>query len=407
MGSISIFQKVQLRSIGGHFSPSSQTAYLYRSMRSSGHWEYEEKSSSPYGSVFGLDFSPRGDVVIAACEKNSILMFDPYTHRCVKAVGRAHNDCVNGVRFLDHRTFLTCSDDMTIALWDIRNVDQKVTSLEGHTGWVKSIEYSYREKMVVTTGFDNTVRVWETNTFSDDYTIGYVVFTIQYSTRLKLTSDDNKMVIATSVGLILVIHKLSLTFLQEDMRGFNPLEVWMAHRDGDRRYTETLHFQHNRNRVQFISDYLPDMYPWSINSIEIHPKGKCVLSRFVSEEFNSEWTTIHALETKTDDNRSLLWYTEEANRERDYIKEICFSADGRVACSPFAYGIRLFSPTVDCDVFTEPEEFDDMQPTELVEINSVISHKNVVLTTKFSPVHMLFVSGCLGGRVCFSQPHLA
>ena len=33
---------------------------------------------------------------------------------------------------------------------------------------------------------------------------------------------------------------------------------------------------------------LPEMFPWCFNSIEVHPEGTCVLSRFVSEEFESE-----------------------------------------------------------------------------------------------------------------------
>jgi WD repeat-containing protein 32 len=321
--------------MGYSFLPSSQTSYLYRSMRYSGHWQCESK---PYGSVFGLEFSPQGNVVISACEKNAILIIDPYTHQCVKAVQEAHTDCVNCVRFLDNRTFLTCSDDTTLAVWDIRNMDEKVSSLVGHNKWVKSIEYSPQEQLLVTTGYDNTVRIWETDNFAEGCVSGRVAFHCHYITRLKLTADGKKMVIGTSVGFMLVIHELRLRRLEEDMAGFQPFQVWISHRGDNYSCIKTKPFTRHQNRVQFISDFLPEMSQWCFNSIQVHPSGTCVLSRFVSEDIKAEWTAVHALDSTADGQLPLLWYTEEPNREKDFIKEICFSEDGRVIVSPFAFG---------------------------------------------------------------------
>ncbi len=80
----------------------------------------------------------------AACEQNSVLLFDPGSRKLVHNVERAHQDCVNCVRFLDTRSFATCSDDTTVALWDARYLKNKVKVLRGHSNWVKNIEYSHR-----------------------------------------------------------------------------------------------------------------------------------------------------------------------------------------------------------------------------------------------------------------------
>lgn len=67
------------------------------------------------------------------------------------------------VRFLDNRLFATCSDDTTIALWDLRKLNSKVCSLHGHASWVKNIEYDTNTRLLVTSGFDGNVITWDMN----------------------------------------------------------------------------------------------------------------------------------------------------------------------------------------------------------------------------------------------------
>jgi WD repeat-containing protein 32 len=99
----------------------------------------------------------------------------------------------------------------------------------------------------------------------------------------------------------------------------------------------------------------------------------------------------------------LLYHTEEPNVGRGFIKELCFSNDGRLVCSPFAYGTRLLAFDKDCHELCDAIP---NQPLQLVEVASCMSHRHVVVTTKFSPVHCMFVSGCLNGKVSFHQPVL-
>lgn len=100
----------------------------------------------------------------------------------------------------------------------------------------------------------------------------------------------------------------------------------------------------------------------------------------------------------------LTHYIEEANVGRGFIKELCYSNDGRIICSPFSHGVRLLSFSPNCD------ELSTLLPKlpgiKLHEIGTNVSHSNIVLCTKFSPVHPLLVSGCLAGRIVWYQPRL-
>lgn len=100
----------------------------------------------------------------------------------------------------------------------------------------------------------------------------------------------------------------------------------------------------------------------------------------------------------------LTHFIEEANVGRGFIKELCYSNDGRIICSPFSHGVRMLSFSPKCD------ELSTLQPklpgVKLHEIGTNVSHSNIVLCTKFSPVHPLLVSGCLSGRIVWYQPRV-
>lgn len=99
----------------------------------------------------------------------------------------------------------------------------------------------------------------------------------------------------------------------------------------------------------------------------------------------------------------LTHYIEEPNVGSGFIKELCFSADGRLICSPYAYGLRLLSFSGDC------AELSNCVPpanesVKLHEIAIIGSHNDIVVSTKFSPRHYLLVSGCLSGKIVWHQP---
>lgn len=57
--------------------------------------------------------------------------------------------------------FATCSDDRTVKLWDMRNMDKELQILQGHSNWVKNIEYV--DGKLLTSGFDGNIIMWDYN----------------------------------------------------------------------------------------------------------------------------------------------------------------------------------------------------------------------------------------------------
>ena len=99
----------------------------------------------------------------------------------------------------------------------------------------------------------------------------------------------------------------------------------------------------------------------------------------------------------------LTHYIEEPNVGRGFIKELCFNADGRLICSPYAHGVRLMMFDKNCsELSTCVQE----KAQILYDVSTSNCHSNCVVSTKFSPTHCLLVSGCLNGKIVWHQPVL-
>lgn len=99
----------------------------------------------------------------------------------------------------------------------------------------------------------------------------------------------------------------------------------------------------------------------------------------------------------------LLYYIEEPSKGKGYIKELCFSADGRVICSPHDQGVRLLAFAPECFELSRAVDVNH-QPKPLHEIKINNCHRDIVVSTKFNPRYPSLVSGCLSGKIVWHQP---
>lgn len=99
----------------------------------------------------------------------------------------------------------------------------------------------------------------------------------------------------------------------------------------------------------------------------------------------------------------LLFYSEEPNVVRGFIKEQSFSPDGRIIASPCGNHVRLLAFDPNCS-----EICDDIptSPRQLEEVGQCARMDDCVLTSTFSPVDCMFVAGSRNGSVIFSRPVL-
>lgn len=101
--------------------------------------------------------------------------------------------------------------------------------------------------------------------------------------------------------------------------------------------------------------------------------------------------------------RRMLYSIEQPNKGKGLIKEECFSADGRLICSPYGFGFRLLSFSEDCLELPKALAYhSDIH--KLTELKYFKCHQDIVVSTRFSPIQPLLASGCLQGRVVWHQP---
>ncbi|XP_067099729.1 DDB1- and CUL4-associated factor 10 [Osmerus mordax] len=429
----SLFSWIQSRTIRrGLFVDPSRDNFrtmtnLYRSMNPA--TDSVNLSTQTHGAVFNLEYSPDGSVLTVACEQTEVLLFDPISSKHIKTLVEAHEDCVNNIRFLDNRLFATCSDDTTIALWDLRKLSSKVCTLHGHASWVKNIEYDTNTRLLVTSGFDGNVITWDTNRFTEDGCPHKKFFHTRYLMRMRLTPDCSKMLISTSSGYLLILHDLDLTQslevgsyrmlrarrtpLSSDGATSASRSAPGAPRHGND--SSKIHPHREglspRNSLEVLTPEVPGERDRGncITSLQLHPKGWATLIRCSSNMDDQEWTCVYEFQEGAPArppasprcSLRLTHYIEEANVGRGYIKELCFSPDGRLICSPYGYGVRLLAFDQHCGELTDCIP---VQTSCLREVRSIYSHSDVVLTTKFSPTHCQLASGCLSGRVALYQP---
>ncbi|XP_004923355.1 DDB1- and CUL4-associated factor 10 isoform X2 [Bombyx mandarina] len=536
---------------------------LYCGMKPIASWESDNTRTPPTGGVFNLEFSPDGSLLVAACEKKSLQIFDPLTHQRTHCVTEAHSDCVNCVKFLDARMFATCSDDTTVALWDVRNMKKKIRSLLGHLRWVKSIEFSVKDKLLVTSGLDGSIYTWDINSYTECNLVYQRVFHTSSLMRCRLSPDARKMVLCTTGGLIIIIHDLNLSTLAQDLHGFKPNLYKLMQMSKQlipiaAMYDHLFDSTRKENRIEFVSDFPDGNDAEVISALQIHPQGWSALSRNLSHEDRSEWTCIHDIQpedacpTKPTRDTSappprrnmrrfrlhlrlrpsrtetaaapseadpepepgpsgaaasatsrlspqglssiqndlweasitvkqnrmlqdiysrgqvrrnfnmqritgintgitppstlrarhprdstfttpstsghypreviidkcvsskpfirqnkdrLLYYIEETNEGRGFIKELCYSADGRIVCSPFGCGMRLLALNQQCSELPHLVQ-DSSGPRVMTEVGQSLGiHQDLVVSSRFSPRYHMLVTGCLDGKIVWYQPY--
>lgn len=142
-------------------------------------------------------------------------------------------------RFYDERLFATGSDDFTVALWDLRNMKQKLRVLHGHSNWVKNIEYSSKDKLLVTSGFDGSIFTWDIKSHTEQGLISQRVFHASGLMRCRISPAGDKLVFCTSSGYIMIVHDLDLTTLLKDLCGFRVC------------WSKQNHLKHLNNRCLF------------------------------------------------------------------------------------------------------------------------------------------------------------
>ncbi|KAF2646581.1 WD40 repeat-like protein [Massarina eburnea CBS 473.64] len=95
------------------------------------------------------------------------------THKKAMYRKEAHDDAVNCIAFNpEFETMMaTGSADKTAALWDLRNFDKKLHSLQGHNGDVMGLQWHPQESAILASSSnDRRIRFWDISRVGDEQT---------------------------------------------------------------------------------------------------------------------------------------------------------------------------------------------------------------------------------------------
>lgn len=95
----------------------------------------------------------------------------PETDKSALTAKDGHTDAINCLGFSPTTEYLfaTASGDKTIGIWDIRNVKDKVHTLEGHNDAVTSLSWHPTEPGIIGTGsYDRRIIFWDLSKVGDE-----------------------------------------------------------------------------------------------------------------------------------------------------------------------------------------------------------------------------------------------
>ncbi|KAK7863783.1 hypothetical protein R5R35_005400 [Gryllus longicercus] len=406
-----------------------------------------EHSRSEHGGLFSLEFCPDGSLLVAGCEKSSFLVFDPLSRKLIRTVHNAHAGCVTTVKFLDSRIFATASVDQTVSLWDARNLKSQIRTLRGHSGPIGNIEYSRKNDLLITSGVDGFIS-WDMKNCVQSEEFCKKIFQSYMLLRLRLNPEESKMIISTARGYLMIVHELDLCTLAQDLDQFE-LEMFgfaYLHETSTLRHKGSRFLSPNRrrNRLEIVADFPGADGSNVVSALEIHPQGRSAISRSTSKASGMEWTCVHDIQEEelseggnnpgssqvldphsfsssvstsfiSSDSSGQLFdrsvnkrfprlthYIEEPVASDWYVDSVSVSADGRLICSLFDFGIRLLSFSPECVEQSVSSRGTELNRLHVLSMNN--SHSDIVLCTKFSPRHCFLVTGCYGGKIVWYQP---
>ena len=383
---------------------------------------------NPYGSVFNLEFSPAEDIAVTVCSNRAIVVYDPRCPSRVRTVPYAHKDCVNCITFLDPFTFATCSDDKTIKMWDLRNLSRSTAVLKGHSSWVKNIEFDRVSGVLFSIAFFDGVRSWDLSQ-PDRYANGEaenMVLSLPDPVRMRISPDCSKMFVSLRKNVCVVIDQLD----SRNLHNINGVVQNLLAVPRERSlYQELKQSRTNRPSVHIMSGLRSRAAPSfrAVMSVAFHPSGDFVGLRYVdvkNEQLQHELTSLYDVRSGEREytphcdiercQENYLKYIDEStpNEALDYIKEICFTRDGRILASPYECGVRLLAVDSLCtpmDLFYDHRFYSQEKSLGILdfeEIKLCTGHQSPVLTCKFANNDLLLGTGCFRGDVMFHKPQI-
>ena len=114
--------------------------------------------SGHQAAVWDIALVPGKEQLLSASADKTICLWQDKSIICTY---KGHNDCVRGLAVISSMQFLSCSNDSTIKRWNIGG--ECLQTYYGHKSFVYSIDIFSSLEMFVSSGEDQTIKVWNLN----------------------------------------------------------------------------------------------------------------------------------------------------------------------------------------------------------------------------------------------------
>jgi WD40 repeat protein len=110
--------------------------------------------------VFGVAFSPNGEVVASASDDKIIRLWDLKSGREIQTLNGHTNGVYKSVFSPDGKLLASCSVDQSVKIWEVAT-GRELRTLSGHTQPVKALAFSPDGKLLASASNDGTVKLWD------------------------------------------------------------------------------------------------------------------------------------------------------------------------------------------------------------------------------------------------------
>jgi WD40 repeat protein len=159
--------------------------------------------------VYCAAFSPDGTQIVSGSQDQTVRVWDASTGTILHTL-QGHTGYISSVEVsLDGTRIVSGSHDHTVRIWDA-STGVPIQTLEGHTDYVLSVAFSPDGTYVVSGSGDKTIRVWDTSTGIVLHTLGShadevnsVAFSLDGSYIISGSDDRTIRIWTVSAGRVL------------------------------------------------------------------------------------------------------------------------------------------------------------------------------------------------------------